>query len=249
VMQKFYFSDLKIAVLISFLSSFIFLITSDLSYSQSTGSSLDAFLDSIGKRYGTNELLVNGNPYVQPDPLIKGNPYLHENKWFDAILYMAGNAFKNQKVKYNIVDEALVLKADIGKGKHLLVDVNKSLLDSFRMEGQVFVNASHVFKDKGKPRYYQLLHDGEVWFVRKFSKKFVGTYDKLSPRGKYSSLEEERYVIRDGEITRVNNRRSFIRFFPDKKRKQIRGYFREHALNYSKASYKELVNLSNFCFK
>jgi hypothetical protein len=248
-MQPFYSSDLKIARLFFFLFFFLFLMTGGRSYSQSKDSSLDAFLDSIDRIYGTNDLLVNGNPYVQPDPLIKGSPYLYEDEWLDATLYIAGNAFKNQKVKYNIVDGDLVLKAEIAEGKHLLVDVNHSLLDSFRMKDRIFVNSSFIHKDQNAPRFYQLIHGGKVFFVRKFSKKFIGSYGKLSPHGRYSSLEEERYVIEDGAITRVNKRRSFMRFFPDKKRKKVRSYFREHSLNYSKASFVELVNLSSFCFK
>ena len=247
-MQKLDVSYLKVVKPLFYLPFLFFLITSGLSYSQTSSHTLDAFRDSISRLYGTNDLLVNGYPYAQPNPAIKEHPYLFENEWLDATLYMAGNEFVNQQVKYNLVDEILVLKAEVAEEKHLLVDVNKSLLDSFRIKEQVFVNSSLVVKDKDNPRYYQLIHGGEVYFVRKFEKKFLGTYSMLSPHGKYSSMEEDRYVIEDGEITRVNNRRSFIRFFPEEKRKKVRSYFREHSLNYSRASFKELVDLSEFCF-
>jgi len=247
-MQRFKSSQVKVVKLFFFLLFLIHLITIDLSYSQPSGHTLDAFMDSISRLYGTNDLLVNGYPYVQPDPSIKGHPYLNDNEWFVATLYIAGNEFKDQQVKYNIVDEILVLKAEVAEGKHLLIEANKSLVDSFRVRNQMFVNSSVVLKDRDNLRYYQLVQGGEVYFVRKFTKKFLSTYGMLSPNGKYSSTDEERYVIADGEITRVNNRRSFLKYFPEEKRKKVRSYLREHSLNYSKASFEELVNLSNFCF-
>jgi len=247
-MQRFDASYLKVVKLFFCLPFLMLLMTSALSHSQTSGHTLDAFVDSISRLYGTNDLLVNGYPYAQPDPAIKGHPYLYENEWLDATLYVAGNAFDDQQVKYNIVDEVLVLKAGVAEGKHLLIETNRSLVDSFRMEEQVFVNSSFVLKDEDTPRYYQLLHGGEVYFVRAFSKNFLGTYGMLSPNGKYSSTEEEMYILEEGEIIRVNSRRSFLRYFPEEKRKRVRSYLREHSINYSRASFKELVNLSDFCF-
>jgi len=232
-----------------FLLSFLLLLFSNQSFTQSSNHALHAFLDSVDNLYGTNDLLVNGYPYRLPDDEIKGHPYLFGQEWRDATLYISGHAFENQQARYNIVEDILIIKARVEQGSKLLVRTNRMMIDSFKIEDQLFVNSSLIFEKDSEPGFYQVIYDGEVQFIRKYSKQFVSDYGGTSPHGKFSSPDEERYLLKGGELESVNSRWSFIRYFPKKKRKAIRGFLREHSLRYSRAGYDELVDLSNFCFK
>jgi len=230
-----------------FLFPFV-LFFNDLSYSQSSGNSLDTFLDSVDNLYGTNDMLVNGYPYRVPNDHILGHPYYLGDKWMEATLHISGNCFDNQQVKYNVVDNVLILKADVKGGSKLLVRTNRLLIDSFRIEDQLFVNASLILDKDTDPGFYQVIYNGEVQFIRKFSKQFIRDYGGTSPQGRFSSTDEERFLIRGDEMQHVNSRWSFIRSFPKAKRKAIRRYLRRHSVRYSRADFEELVDLSKFCF-
>ena len=226
----------------------VFLLPVVSASSQVNRDSLEQFIKSIDQIYGINDVLVNGYPYIMPDPRIKGHPFLFNNGWNKATIYIDKQEFTNKPVRYEIQEKALILKADFGNGSYKTVQLNKHLVDSFRIKNRLFVSSS-VFQKNSKDRFYfEIIYRSNNVFVRKFNKHFKDVYNTASPNGKFSEINEDRYIIANNTLEKVNSRGAFIRFFPKKKRRQIRRYFRNNGIRYSRASRKQLIQLSNFCF-
>jgi hypothetical protein len=204
------------------------------------------FLDSIKKTEGINPDLVNGYVYV-PNYHIGNHPYFLNNEWKEGTIYINENTFPGHQIKYNINRDVLVLKAKIEKDVFKLVQVNKLLIDSFRIDNRLFVNSKNYFENTDKPVFYEQIFNENLTFIRKYSKSIRLESD--SRYGRFTTKMEERYIIKDGELNGVNNKWAFVRSFPKDTRKKIRKYFRKHNIRYSQASSIGLYNIMKFCSK
>ena len=211
---------------------------------QSKDSSLKNFLDSIKKTQGTNPDLINGYLYI-PNYQFEGHPYFTENKWNRGIIYIDNNAFYDRQIKYNINKDALILKAEFEEGVFKMVQLNKLLVDSFRIHNRLFVNARSYLTKANNPVYYEQIFDGKISFLARYSKPV--RWDANSPNGIYSITIEDRYIIDNGELISVNNRWSFLQAFPKNIRKQIRNYLKEKNIRYSSTNSMQLKNIMKFC--
>lgn len=225
----------------------LFLITG-FARGQKYDSSFDHYLDSINRIIGFNDVLINGYLYIPPSKKIEGHPYFGENRWNPGTIYINGHTFRNKLIKYNLQKNDIILKANFGKNNYKLIRINILPVDSFRMNGRIFVQSSIYTKNINKPVFYEKIHDGEYKFVRQYSKRFIGTYEWSSPQGKFSETKEEKFIIRDHNINKINSKRAFLRFFPRNKRKKIRKFLRDNDIDFNKANTGQLSELANYCF-
>ena len=227
----------------------VFSLTNIQLYSQTNTDSIDFFLNSIYKIYGPNDNLISGYPYILPDKRVQGHPYLINNEWFNFSIYINNKSFHNQKAKYNIRKDALILKARIGQKGENLIQLNKHLVDSFKINRRLFVNSSYYPLDKNEVSFYeQIFVSIDIAFIRKFNKNFSEPQNSIHSYGHYSNTEETRYIITDNKIEKVNSRYAFIRFFPKEKRKHIRSFLKKNNIDYNTANLFQLIKLSNYSF-
>lgn len=229
---------------------FLLLFLNVSGFTQKEDVHIEKLIDSVEIIYGTNDLLVNGLVYRSPDSRIQKHPYLYDDSWKPADIYVAHKKFKNMPVKYDIVKNDIVLKVKLTEGGNKLVRINKLKVDSFRINKHLFVKLDLFPEKQGTIGYYeQIFSNQEIQFVRKFEKSFISVYNSVTPHGKYSDLNEERYLIKRNQVKNVTKRRSFLNYFPKSYKKDFRKYLRKNSIRYSKATYQELVQLSDFCFK
>lgn len=210
---------------------------------------LERLIDTVESVYGLNDLLIQGKPYAFPDKRIKGNPYFQGKSWIDANLYIDGHCFEQKPIMYDVVKQSLILKAKLKLNKYRIIQLNTSMIDSFKIENRLFVQCAHLLENKHESCYLEQICENRVTFARRYDKKFIGTYNAFTPEGKYSELKEKRYIISNGKANEVNSRRAFVRYFPGKVRKSIRLYMRNKNIKYSSTTPKRLKALANFCFQ
>src|SRR6056297_571406 len=229
---------------------FLLLFLNVSGFTQKEDVLIERLIDSFETIYGTNDLLVDGLVYRSPDSRIQNHPYLYDDSWKLADIYVAHKKFENTSVKYDIVKNDIVLKVKLTEGGNKLVRINKLKVDSFRINKHLFVKLDPFPEKEGTIGYYeQIFSNQEIRFVRKFEKSFKSVYNSITPNGKYSDLNEVRYLIKRNKVKNVTKRRSFLNYFPKSFKKDIRKYLRKNSIRYSKATYQELVQLSDFCFK
>ncbi|MGM0641692.1 MAG: hypothetical protein ACQESN_09755 [Thermotogota bacterium] len=222
-------------------------------FSQVNKDSLKQFKSSINEIYGINEVLVNGYPYKKTDHRVKGHPFLMNDSWNDATIFLKNRKVEGKKIKYDIHNDVIILKSRLGRNNFKLVQLNKFLVDSFRLNSSInrhFVKSSIYQKDKEETVFYEKIYNYKgTAFVRKLGKKLKKSVSAYSSQGEFSQTYDSRYMIKNDIIKKVNNKSAFIKYFPKEKRKHIRKYFRDKDLNYSQANIDELKKLSNYCFK
>ncbi|MCF8304128.1 MAG: hypothetical protein K9I94_12690 [Bacteroidales bacterium] len=217
--------------------------------------------------YGTSDKLVNGYIYLPIDRRIDGHPYYVPpaktmeklygrrmknpkdkqltNVWRSGSVTIHGEKFANQKLKYNIEVDDLILKAQLSGGAQKLIRINSARVDSFRIAGHLFVHSRNYFPTDSIRTYFELVYTGENTFLSRYSKEFIKQFNDLSPRGKYGGLETWHYLLTADGAKKVDRRSKFLNNFDDHRRK-IRRFLRRNDIRYRKATPSELNKLMNY---
>jgi len=217
-------------------------------YSDVSKESIQKLYRMINDYYGPNQELINGYVYHPADSRRKGTPFLEGAQWSSVVLYIKGNTYRRESIKYHLAADEIVLKASMQGKRTKLVEMNKYQLDSFNMKGRMFVNSRHYGLKEDDPTYYHVIYDrGGLTFVRHYSKRFVDKYDLNTPYGKYTDVISSDYLIGNHKLHPVDSRYSFLVYFNPSQRKKIKRFILKHRIKYRKAEIKELISLLEFC--
>lgn len=210
---------------------------------------VQAFINKTEQIYGVDDELINGYPYRAPHHMIQFHPYFQQEGWQYGTLYMNGEIFRNKQVKYDLVEDAMILKADLQDGVTKLIHLNSLHVDSVRMANQLFVHSRKYFPADSIDTYYQEIFDaenGKLAFLIHHSKKFHSQYTGIAPKGRFSDVNSERLLIRNGKTYKVNRRRSFLKVFEREQRRKLRKFLSRKDFHYRKASPQQLYQLMKF---
>ncbi|MFP4469831.1 MAG: hypothetical protein ACLFPE_04075 [Bacteroidales bacterium] len=207
---------------------------------------MEALLDYASDVYGTSDVLVNGWKYFPEHYNANGNPYFMDVEWIEGKVTIQGQTFDKVHLLYNIVDDELILRQHLKKGSLVFVVLNKDLIESFQMPGHQFVHAKTLKTAPDQNDFYEMVHDGDFQFLIRYDKSFVNQYTAQSPHGSFSEQRSVNYILNDGKLTRLQNRKSLLRYF-DPYKKEIRTFLRKNGIKYRKATVAQLQNLMQYC--
>jgi hypothetical protein len=239
-------STKKPTILILLLFSFSVQIVLAQNFSSRRISELDSLIFFSQNYYGINDELVNGFVYALPDPMIEGHPYLNEN-WVEGKLFIHGKVFQNIPVKYDLVQDEMVIKVKNTENTERIIAMSKKQVDSLVLNNALFVNSRILTEENSGPSFYEVVFPGQLSLVKKYEKRFIGLYNSSTPRGKFSDLNSGIMLFNGKQFVPVDSKKSFIRYFGDSRKKEITHYFRENKINYRKATSAQLVDLMQFC--
>lgn len=194
------------------------------------------------KKYGLDELLNNGIKYYFERPNAKGSPFFNFKEDYKNKLYIKGQKYNNIKIRYDLVQEQLILFSKNNK----MIRLQKELVDSFAINGYKFINLRFPSSNKLIPAYFELIFDGSLKLLKKYDKNFIKTYNNINPYGVYSKQTQKLYIYKSGELFKINSKRSFLKFFSENK-KQIQKYIKTNNINLTNTSNQKLNDLMNFC--
>ena len=197
--------------------------------------------------YGVDDELVNGCVYSLPDYRIKGNPYLMEDNWSEGVVYSKGKAHKDLTLKYDLLNEAIILRIIYSENNNRLIELNKFHVDSFLLEKRLFVNSRVYFSNHDKQIFYEQINNDSYSLLIKHKKVFLRTYNELTPYGRFSALRNDKYLLHNKILINANSLRSFLDGFYEIDKKKVKDYMKQNGINYSNASSQELKALMNFC--
>lgn len=195
---------------------------------------------------GTNDLLVNGRLYFSDNSLANGHPFFISHEFLFADIYIKGNEFTNQAIKYDLVKDLIILKA-VDKEKQLFpIILNNAFIDSLMINGtRMFINF-HQQQEPFLSGYYEKIYDGQFSFYIKYSKFFVNEYNTANPFGKYTDQKRKMFLVQEGSAIELNSKKSFLNYFSNDK-KEIKRYFKQHKIRYKKINNIQLYNLLAYC--
>lgn len=197
--------------------------------------------------YGIDDELVNGCVYQMHDYRIQGSPYLFENVWSNGTIFIKGREYSNLLLKYDVLNDALVLNTQINEYNRLL-SINKSQIDSFLIENRLFVSSRILFNNQKEVTFLEKINTNSYSLLVEYKKVYLKTYNNLTPYGRFSSLKKNVILFHNGIITNANNTSSFIKGFEDKiDKKKVKNYMKQNGIKYSDASSRELKELITYC--
>jgi hypothetical protein len=197
--------------------------------------------------YGIDDEIVNGCVYQMHDYRIQGNPYLFEEGWSTGIVFIKGKEYTNLQIKYDVLNDAVVLNTQINEYNRLL-SINKSQIDSFLIENRLFVSSKILFNKQGEQTFYEKINSNTYILLVKYKKVFLKTYNNLTPNGRFSSLKKDIILFNGGVTKNANTFNLLIKGFEDHiDKKKVKNYMKQNGIKYSDASSRELKELITYC--
>ncbi len=233
---------IKYCLLLSFLMAFYMV---DIVGQQSAVSD---FVSCVELKYGTDNLLVNGRPYL---PVIQKSddqhPYFQSAEWKPGLVYVNGNAYPANRLKYNLSTHQLIIKHERPNGTTQKVILSNLLVDSFRLERHLFVNQSLILPEKEKGGgYLELIFADRISLYRLQRKAFTASNNNGQSSGRFSSLKDAFYLFLEDKHFKITKKRELLACFP-KHREAINQYLKDHSLHWKKITKPQLSQLLRFC--
>ena len=223
-----------------------FLLTLPVTDTQGQSSSLLQFIDCIEQQHGTNNLLVNGRPYLPTKPLANPHPYFQTKEWKPGFVYLNGNPYPAKQLKYNLSNAQLIIKHKRPNGTSQKVILSNLLIDSFRIGQHVFVNWSLILPEINQSGYLEEIFIDKLSFYRLQKKVFNVAHNKERPHGWFSLQKDVFYLLLDSRTFKITNKNQFLACFPNH-HKQIKKYLKDHALRWRKMSKNQFSQFLKFC--
>lgn len=198
--------------------------------------------------YSINDEIINGCVYPLPDSRIKGHPYL-DDRWTEAILFVNNIKYTNLLIKYDLIIDDVILKAEIENSIQKLVNLNKFQIDSFLVGNSLFINSRIFFPEEKKHTYFEQIYRGKYSLLKRYEKVFIKQYNNVTPYGKYSNLKTDINLLDNKKLNNVNRKSLFLKCFEKEKHNEIEHFMKKNNIKYRKASQIQLKELMNYCSK
>ena len=210
-------------------------------------TSLANFLDCIELQNGADNMIINGRPYRSSHPKAEGHPYFESNEWKSGKVFINGNTYPSNFLKYNLYTLELIIKHERSNGTTQNVILSDLLVDSFRIENHSFVRSNLALPEKDNIGFLEKIYGDNLSFFR-YQRKVFGALTSSSPFGRYSNQKELHYLILNGKGYKITRYKDFLTCFPDQKA-EIKKYMKNHAQKWKKMTNNQFTQLLKFCYE
>ena len=207
-----------------------------------SGDALKKQYEQYNQMYGLNDLLVNGVLYINLHYNATGYPFMGENTFRRGSVMVKDENFSPVELKYDIVDQQLVLKVINSFGGESHIILRRNFVHQFTLEGGYLFE--WIDNDQLHPSFYQVIGEKGFRWLAKYTKYLEIPQGTQANHREYTRAYRKYYFERDGKIFDIRNRRAIKKLFPDKK-KELKKYFRAHRKSFSDISNEDFNNLLN----
>lgn len=213
---------------------------------QETADKIADLVNHTEQIYSTDDLLVNGQIYSPERSLAKGSPYFGENEFSTGKVTIRGRKFDGVLLKYNLVDQRLLLRAAVESGRYVTILLNNNLVDAFTLDDQSFINTENYFQNTDVAGFFKLVYEGRFACLVNYEKTFRAVYDTQTPNGSFTEARSEYFLLDEGKLVNITKKKALLKHFPLGKT-EIKSFIRKHKINYKKASLLSLNQIMKYC--
>ena len=196
--------------------------------------------------FGKDTRLVIGRIYSQPLIKAKGHPYIKGLDWLPGNVYINGNNFSGLKLNYDIYKDNLIYLDESPDGSIKILLLNKNQVEKFGIEDHSFVTLRpSMVKNITESQYFEILYQGKVSLFNRWTKTFEAITTQEFPAGRFLDAKITRYLIKENELHKVNNRFILLKLCDDRK-VELKRYLRKNKINVRRAGDKELAGLIEY---
>ncbi len=204
-------------------------------------------LTCIDRYYGSNDLLINGRPYIPTNTKATGHPYWGNGVFLPGTLFIKSQQFENVDLKLNLEKDKLILQQELTNGIPVKYIATTSLVDSFHIDNRIFVNTHSISNEIGEAGFIQQLYVGKkIGFYRKQIKYYLPNLSSIHPFGRYSDPDKKYYLTTEDGLFELNSKKAFLDFFGTQK-KAVKQYMKQQSIQFKKATDAQFYNLLKYC--
>ncbi len=201
-------------------------------------------LDSALRVYRTDDRLVNGKNYKAKHIRAKGHPYFLTSKWTKSTLYIKGITFYDVPLKYDIVDDILIINNVSFDHISKNVILHSFYIDSLRIGSHFFHNTTNLNSRKGIG-IAELIYQGNISAYYKHFNEFKEEYTPSLPFGKYFDPEKKLYLANQDNYTLIRSKKILIKYFEGHE-KEVKHFLRRKKIRLKKASANQITSILKF---
>ncbi len=161
----------------------------------------------------SNQFLYNGRVWRNLHAAVQGNQFLFSDEFLSGSVTVNGKTFHKLRIKYDILNDEIITITDKG----IILQLNREMTDKFTMnfKGREYnflrLNSDSINSLSG---YVNVLYDGNPGLYVKSRKEISG----MGPGKNYEDFVQvdRLYLLRDGVIFQLRNKRDFKRQFGDR---------------------------------
>ncbi|HEC41774.1 MAG TPA: hypothetical protein ENI20_02985 [Bacteroides sp.] len=175
-----------------------------------------------------------------------GTPYFENSTSLAGSLSYNGELFEDLLLGYNLETDELILWKISNSFNTIQVVLDKYYLERFSLnsQGNYYHFQSHTeikpIHNRLKEGFYEVVYDDILKMYVKHKKiLFFNDFDADPFSYQY---EKQVYLVLNGEIHVVDNRRNYLRAFKEHK-KSLRKYMRRAHINFEKSGTQSLIDL------
>lgn len=197
------------------------------------------------KKYGPDDILINGSSYVPSHPSANGNPFLGENKFTPSTINLKGRRFKNTLLKYDIEQQLIVLKVD-DNYRSKVISLRNNYIKDFYLHNMHFVNLNDKDINDENVQFIELVYEGDFIFGNYYSKDFLAVYSNKYPYGKYNKTKISRILFINGKKVLKKNKRDLFSVFLEYKH-DIKKFIKKNKIKFRKANNADYFKIMQYC--
>ncbi|HLN53571.1 MAG TPA: hypothetical protein VK212_07665 [Lentimicrobium sp.] len=195
------------------------------------------------KVYGSDPLLFNGKLYRFYAGLTKGTPFLFD-KFNNGTITLRGQVYEDQSINFDIYNRQLVLQYISESGGINRIIVSEAWLESFEVNGSVF---EPVELGDSVPVLCKVLKTDQLKLVYELRKEMIMDNTISSTRMQFSSPIRINYLASRDKLHRYTNNRTFVSFFDEQHKQELKKFLRKNRINVKKSGDQEMMSLLTYC--
>ena len=201
--------------------------------------------DSLDRVYGLDPTLYNGVLYTYFPPLgSEGDQYIDGKVFTPGSVTIKGKKYENLLLNYDILNQQILLRFIHHNGTTSIICLSRSNLENVHFNNRDFELVKPADKDEN---IYQVIGKGPARIL-------VSWWKVINPNSAYgqsnmafSKIHRATCVLRNNQLFRFKNNRSFALCFQKEKQPLIKRYLRQNDVNIKNLSDAGLLELINYC--
>ncbi len=197
--------------------------------------------------YGLDPLLYNGRIYsfsLSPETI--GHPFLQNQNYQFGSVVISQEVYEGLLLNYDIYNQELILKYKDMHGADNAIKISKAWLRKFYLDDKEFVLRR---AGDGGQQFFQVIGYDSLRVLYYWEKEMSLTKEVGKTNYQFSKAMKTMYLSKNDEFYRFRNNKSFVAYFDEGKRDDVKNYLSQNRINVKKASDGKMLDLITYCIR
>jgi hypothetical protein len=199
----------------------------------------------VQREYGPDQVLING---LYPEDYIMdalGHPFFQDTIFHPGYVILHNQKFDNVFLQYNIFDQNIIVSQPGYENNSFQIIPPDKFISEFKIGSKIF--RKFCF-DGVNEHFFQVVYDGKIKCIYSYAKnRYVSYHMQKYSSFKFTKEIRRSYLLIDQKLYEYNTVGSFLKYFPEKARLEIKAFCKNEKLRLSKSSDQEIARLMVFC--